>query len=150
MAQFQYDYSPEKFATFPQWMRRQLFEHPRPIHSTDADLSGKTALVTGANQGIGFEISDQLVALNIGKLILGVRDEAKGQAAADKLKARHRDKKTIFEVWKLDMLEYDTITSQHASSSISTLPSSTLAYIELPSNRPVMKKISKPTISPPS
>lgn len=112
MAQSKYDYTPEKFATFPQWVRRQLFDHPRPVH--DVDLTGKTAIVTGANQGIGFEIADQLIALDLGKLIIGARDEAKGQAAADKLLARHKGKKnptTTIEVWKLDMLEYDTITA---------------------------------------
>ncbi|KAF3766675.1 NAD(P)-binding protein [Cryphonectria parasitica EP155] len=109
MAQSKYDYTPEKFATFPQWARRQLFEHPRPV--TGVDLSGKTAIVTGANQGIGFEIADQLITLNISKLIIGARDEAKGQAAADKLKAQHKSAKTDIEVWKLDMLEYDSVTS---------------------------------------
>ena len=109
-----YDYTPEKFATFPQWMRRQLFESPHPI--TDVDLTDKTALVTGGNQGIGFELADQLLALNIGKLIISARHEAKGQAAAEKLTARYKGKSgsgssTIIEVWKLDMLQYDTITS---------------------------------------
>lgn len=109
MAQSKYDYTPEKFATFPQWVRRQLFEHPRPV--TDVDLTGKTAIVTGANQGIGFEIANQLIALNISKLIIGARDEAKGQAAADRLTAQHKGSETIIEVWKLDMLDYSTITS---------------------------------------
>lgn len=109
MAQSKYDYTPEKFATFPQWVRRQLFEHPRPV--TDVDLTGKTAIVTGANQGIGFEIADQLITLGISKLIFGARDEKKGQAAAEKLTAHHKGKTVAIEVWKLDMLEYDSITS---------------------------------------
>lgn len=109
MAPSKYDHTPEKFATFPQWARRQLFEHPRPV--TGVDLAGKTVIVTGANQGIGFEIADQLITLNVSKLIIGARDEAKGQAAADRLKARHKGKTVVIEVWKLDMLEYDTITS---------------------------------------
>lgn len=110
MAQSKYDITPEKFATFPQWVRRQLFEHPRPV--TDVDLTGKTAIVTGANQGIGFEIADQLIALGLSRLILAARDEAKGQAAADRLRARHGGKKTVatIEVWRLDMLEYDSVT----------------------------------------
>lgn len=105
----QYDYTPENFATFPQWVRRQLFEHPRPV--SNVDLMGKTAIVTGANQGIGFEIANQLMTLNGSRLIIGARDEAKGQEAAKRLTALHEGAKTIIEVWKLDMLEYDTITS---------------------------------------
>lgn len=115
MAQSKYDYTPEKFATFPQWVRRQLFEHPRPI--TDVNLAGKTAIVTGANQGIGFEIADQLITLGISKLIIGARDEEKGHVAADKLTAHHKGKKVAIEVWKLDMLEYDTITSFASSAA---------------------------------
>lgn len=109
MAQSKYDYTPEKFATFPQWVRRQLFEHPRPV--TGVNLAGKTAIVTGANQGIGLEIADQLITLGISKLIIGARDEKKGHAAADKLTALHKGKTVSIEVWKLDMLGYDTITS---------------------------------------
>lgn len=120
MAESKFDYSPEKFATFPQWLRRQLFETPRPV--TGVDLTGKVALVSGGNQGIGFELADQLIALNVGKLIISARDEAKGQAAAERLTARYKGKSgpgsdTIIEVWKLDMLNYDSITSFAARAS---------------------------------
>lgn len=109
MASSKYDYTPEQFATFPQWLRRQLFDRPRPV--TGADLTGKTVIVTGANQGIGLEIADQLITLNVTKLIIGVRDVAKGQEAADKLAARHKgSNNSTVEVWKLDMLEYDSVT----------------------------------------
>lgn len=108
-SQAKFDYTAEQYATFPQWLRRQLFEYPPPIEN--ADLTGKTAILTGGNQGIGFEIAKQLVALNISKLIIGVRDEAKGKAAADQLKASYKNKTVTIEVWKLDMLEYSTITS---------------------------------------
>lgn len=116
MAQPKYDYTPEKFYTQLQWLRRQLFDRPRPV--TDVDLTGKTAIVTGANQGIGLEIADQLLTLNITKLIIGARDEAKGRAAMNQLKARHHRKfaastesQPTIEIWKLDMLEYDTVTN---------------------------------------
>jgi NAD(P)-dependent dehydrogenase (short-subunit alcohol dehydrogenase family) len=105
----QFDYSPEKFATFPQWLRRQLLDRPCPV--TDVDLSGKTVIVTGANQGIGLEIADQLISLKLGKLIMGVRNEAEGRAAAEKLTARHSLVTSSIEVWKLDMLDYNSIRS---------------------------------------
>ncbi|KAG8164066.1 hypothetical protein KVR01_005984 [Diaporthe batatas] len=112
MATSKYDYTPEKFATFPQWLRRQLFEHPRPV--TGVDLAGKTVIVTGANQGIGFEIASQLLVLNVGKLIIAARDVAKGQEAADKLAAQHKGKggnNSAVEVWPLDLLNYDSVTA---------------------------------------
>ncbi len=50
----------------------------------------KIALVTGANKGLGFEISKQLAKQEI-QVILGARDIAKGQEAADKLKQQGLD-----------------------------------------------------------
>lgn len=50
----------------------------------------KIALVTGANKGLGFEISKQLAKQGI-QVILGARDIAKGQEAADKLKQQGLD-----------------------------------------------------------
>ncbi len=50
----------------------------------------KIALVTGANKGLGFEISRQLAKQEI-KVILGARDSVRGQQAADKLKQQGLD-----------------------------------------------------------
>ncbi|KAH8681931.1 hypothetical protein BX600DRAFT_505562 [Xylariales sp. PMI_506] len=111
----QFDCSPEKFATFSHWVRRQLFEHPYPV--SNVDLSGQTAIVTGANQGIGFEIADQLLSLKVSKLIISVRNEIEGRRAADKLRVRYKLGPNSIEIWKLDMLSYDTITSFAARAS---------------------------------
>lgn len=46
----------------------------------------KIALITGANKGLGFETARQLGRRNI-KVLVGARDETRGQAAAEKLRA---------------------------------------------------------------
>ena len=51
------------------------------------DLSGQTALITGANTGLGFEVAKQLAAANA-SVILGCRDMRKCAAAAATLRDR--------------------------------------------------------------
>src|SRR5436189_5763624 len=48
--------------------------------------SQKTALVTGANKGIGFEVARELARLGL-RVFLGARNAEAGQAAAEKLKS---------------------------------------------------------------
>src|SRR5262249_35847646 len=50
----------------------------------------KIALVTGANKGIGFETARQLGRENM-TVLLGARDQAKGEEAATKLRAEGFD-----------------------------------------------------------
>ncbi len=50
-------------------------------------MTGKVAVVTGANRGIGFEICRQLARQGI-HVVLTSRDAAKGNAASDKLAAQ--------------------------------------------------------------
>ncbi|KAJ8128699.1 hypothetical protein O1611_g4936 [Lasiodiplodia mahajangana] len=100
--------TPEKEASFSQFLYRQLFVNPKALSRRDVDLSGKTAIVTGSSGGIGLECARQLLDLGISKLILAVRNESKAKALVDGLSAK-RDIKPSIEVWRLDYLSYDSI-----------------------------------------
>jgi len=54
----------------------------------------KIALITGANKGIGFETARQLAQAGV-KVIIGARDGAKGEAAAEKIRAEGYDATAI-------------------------------------------------------
>jgi NAD(P)-dependent dehydrogenase (short-subunit alcohol dehydrogenase family) len=76
-------------------------------------FQGDIALISGANKGIGYEIARGLGAKKI-KVLVGARDEARGQAAAEKLKAEGADALFV----KLDVTDPGTI--QHAAEWIET------------------------------
>ena len=66
----------------------------------------KVALITGANQGIGLEIARQLGAQGIA-VVIGARDKAPGEAAAQQLKADGLDGYSV----KLDVTSADDIAA---------------------------------------
>ncbi|KAI0869420.1 NAD(P)-binding protein [Hypoxylon argillaceum] len=107
-SQVTFDITPEKEASQANWLYRQLFVYPPAISRRDVHLAGKTAIVTGSNIGLGLECARQLLDLGIEKLILAVRDEAKGAAARETLRTAS---KAIIEVWKLDLSHYDSVTA---------------------------------------
>jgi NAD(P)-dependent dehydrogenase (short-subunit alcohol dehydrogenase family) len=84
-----------QFCSKPQW----------PPESTD--LSGKTAIVTGSNTGLGLECAHQLLSFKLSRLIVAVRSVEKGEAAASKL--RDQFPKATVEVWSLDMASYKSV-----------------------------------------
>jgi NAD(P)-dependent dehydrogenase (short-subunit alcohol dehydrogenase family) len=51
----------------------------------DINLRGKTALVTGANSGIGFETCRQLLHAGLNTLIMAVRTVTNGEKARNEL-----------------------------------------------------------------
>jgi NAD(P)-dependent dehydrogenase (short-subunit alcohol dehydrogenase family) len=67
-------------------------------------FQGDIALISGANKGIGFEIARGLGAKKI-KVLVGARDESRGQAAAEKLKAEGVDARFV----KLEVTDPGTI-----------------------------------------
>ncbi|KAF5316275.1 hypothetical protein D9619_006570 [Psilocybe cf. subviscida] len=72
-----------------------------------ADLTGKTVIVTGANNGIGFEAAKHFARMNPGKLILACRSKERGQAALDELKEETGCKTA--ELWILDLASFDSV-----------------------------------------
>src|SRR5580698_4868438 len=67
-------------------------------------FEGDIALISGANKGIGFETARGLGAKKI-KVLVGARDDARGQEAVDKLKAEGADARFV----KLDVTDVGTI-----------------------------------------
>jgi NAD(P)-dependent dehydrogenase (short-subunit alcohol dehydrogenase family) len=67
-------------------------------------FQGDIALISGANKGIGFEIARGLGAKKI-KVLVGARDQARGKAAVEKLKAEGADARFV----KLDVTDRATI-----------------------------------------
>ncbi|KAF3004586.1 hypothetical protein E8E14_006004 [Neopestalotiopsis sp. 37M] len=102
--------TPEQEASKAQFLRRQFSSAPPALLREDADLSGKTAILTGANGGIGIECSRQLLDLGLSKLILAVRDEAKGKIARESLTPLLKSDQSI-EIWQLDYASYDSVLS---------------------------------------
>lgn len=91
-------------------------EHSRPptsrSRSGGADLHGQTAIIAGSNTGVGFETARQLLELGPTRLILAVRDEIKGKAAASRLSEAHKlAEGTAIEVWPLDLSLYESVTA---------------------------------------
>ncbi|XDG08607.1 hypothetical protein ABKA04_008222 [Annulohypoxylon sp. FPYF3050] len=108
--QVTFDITPEQEASKLQFLRRQFLGAPPKISRDDVNLGGKTAIVTGANSGIGLECARQLLDLGIGKLIIAVRNEAKGEAAREVLTAaKPLENGQIVEVWKLDYISYESV-----------------------------------------
>ncbi|KAI0879963.1 NAD(P)-binding protein [Annulohypoxylon maeteangense] len=105
-----FDISPEKRAGQLHYYYRQLFVTPQPVLRRNAGLSGKTAIVTGSNSGIGLEIAGQLVDLGC-SVILAVRDESRGEKARQELNSTRNIPPDIVQVWKLDISSYDSIST---------------------------------------
>jgi NAD(P)-dependent dehydrogenase (short-subunit alcohol dehydrogenase family) len=86
----------------------------------EGDLSQETIVVTGSNQGLGFEASRHFLRLGVHRLIMAVRNMKKGEAARlELLQLTGRDPSTI-EVWELDMDSYTSVKNFAARAK--TLP----------------------------
>ncbi|KAF7357966.1 NAD(P)-binding protein [Mycena venus] len=74
-----------------------------------ADLAGQTVVVLGANTGLGFESVKHFASMGAGRIILACRNQSKGQAALEKLKAETGYQKG--EVWIIDLADFSSVKS---------------------------------------
>ncbi|KAF5589169.1 hypothetical protein FPANT_6384 [Fusarium pseudoanthophilum] len=110
-----FDISPEKRASRVSFIWRQLFVTPPPVSSDEVNLEGRTALVTGATGGIGLEITRQLLGLGC-RVIMGVRDERKGESVRQDLIQERNLKDDMVQVWKLDLSSYQSVIAFAANA----------------------------------
>jgi NAD(P)-dependent dehydrogenase (short-subunit alcohol dehydrogenase family) len=83
-----------------------------PPTPTCASVAGKTAIITGGNTGIGFEIARQLLFLRASRVIITVRSTSKGQEAVASLRALPEVKKANpnakIEFFHLDLDDFQS------------------------------------------
>ena len=77
------------------------------------DLTGKSAVITGASAGLGLETACQLLTLNLSTLILAVRNESKGKTCIQTLlqEGGIKSKNPTIKVLKLDVNDNTSITT---------------------------------------
>lgn len=68
-------------------------------------FTDQTIVITGSNTGIGLEAARHFYRLNCAKVILAVRDVAKGETAKEDIvrSVKHRTETDAIEVWPLDL-----------------------------------------------
>jgi len=77
------------------------------ITRNEADITGRTAIITGSNTGLGLESSKQLLDLGLSHLIMGVRSLERGETVASTLRIAHPS--ATIDVWSLDMQSYHSV-----------------------------------------
>lgn len=72
------------------------------------DLTGRTAIITGANSGIGFEAAKVLAGFGA-RIIMAVRNEQKGNAARAAILAEHQSAQV--EIMNLNLADLSSVRS---------------------------------------
>ncbi|KAK0622037.1 putative short-chain dehydrogenase [Bombardia bombarda] len=106
-----FDITPEHEASKSRYFYRQFFVKTPALSAKDAQLHGKTVLITGGNTGLGLETARQLIDLGVSHLVIAVRNTAKGEAARKELVARRPASPCTVDVWALDLSSYDSVVA---------------------------------------
>jgi retinol dehydrogenase 12 len=88
---------------------RQTFARDPELPNDVIDLQGQTVLITGANSGVGLETARKCVEFGVKRVIFGVRNLAKGEAAKKDVLAGKNHQQTQIDVWHLDMESFESI-----------------------------------------
>lgn len=72
-------------------------------------LAGQTIIVTGGNDGIGFQVAKQLATFRPSKLILASRNVAKTEDAIQAIKNSLGGAEVSMEAWSLDLGEFESV-----------------------------------------
>jgi len=95
-----------KMPSLADFFRAQfLVKIPKPTTSFES----KTVIITGANGGLGLEISKHILRLGVQKLILACRSRSRGEAAKQQLEALFKCGPDTIEVWELDIESPESI-----------------------------------------
>ena len=89
------------------FLRRQFLK-PKPLPD-GVQLNEQVAIVTGSSSGLGFEASRQFLKLGLSHVVLAVRSQARGDAAAERL--RNEFPEATLSVWLLELESYQSIQS---------------------------------------
>ncbi|KAF2267912.1 NAD(P)-binding protein [Lojkania enalia] len=101
------DLKPSNTPFFPNVFFYNQFRAKPQWPASNTNLSGKTAIITGGNTGLGYEAATQLLGLKLSHLVLAVRSLERGKTAAEQLLRTHPN--ATVDVWQLDMCSYDSI-----------------------------------------
>ncbi|EAQ84428.1 hypothetical protein CHGG_08442 [Chaetomium globosum CBS 148.51] len=87
-------------------IKTQIRTKPRPPPPSTT-LTGKTALITGSSSGLGRAAGEQLLALGLSRLIMGIRDGPKGERVAAALRTKFPQARV--DVWTVEQESYDSV-----------------------------------------
>lgn len=109
-----------------QFLKRQLWD--ADFAAPEADLSGKTAIVTGSNIGLGYETVAHLMRMQCFEIIIAVRNTSKGEDAKTALLARFPAYQGNLHVWELDLASFAS-TKAFAAKVNKELPKLDIAIL---------------------
>lgn len=73
------------------------------------DQSGKTVMITGANDGLGYHLTEAFAQKNVDTAIMACRNLEKAENARERLAARFPD--TVYDIVKLDLAELESVNT---------------------------------------
>lgn len=79
-----------------------------PLLINNANVGGKTYIVTGGNTGLGLETARHLVKANAGQVIISSRKISAGETAKADIE-RTTGRKDVVQVWQLDLTSFESV-----------------------------------------